>query len=293
MNLDQSLIKRVFKRFTDNLWFFLTNELSELNLRIKNQEKIIKTLSEENIFLIKTCFDQDEWLLNAKDLHKGERCFLLGTGPSLNKLDLSRLNTEYNMGVNGTCLIENVQLEYFISVSHIWWEHHSESIKKLICKRRFLAPYIEVGESDSPTSWLRVIEQQNHRRVTDSVPWFFSMSPHRYVVLGGTVIFVALQILYHMGFKEIIICGLDHDYGIQKNDLGKHGSFIPTENLNAHFTPDYYKQGGNLHLDLEAMERSYKLAHEIYTSDSRTVLNASPGTKLDIFPKVEFDSLFQ
>lgn len=33
--------------------------------------------------------------------HKGERCFIIGNGPSLNKLDLSKLDNEITFGVNG------------------------------------------------------------------------------------------------------------------------------------------------------------------------------------------------
>jgi len=35
-----------------------------------------------------------------KDLHKGERCFIIGNGPSLKKTDLAKLRNEYTFGMN-------------------------------------------------------------------------------------------------------------------------------------------------------------------------------------------------
>ena len=48
-------------------------------------------------------------------------------------------------------------------------------------------------------------------RAGGAVPWFFSTHPERHVVLGGSVMGPALQILYYLGFSEVIMLGLDHD----------------------------------------------------------------------------------
>ena len=39
-------------------------------------------------------------LRRLKDKYKGERCFILGNGPSLAKTDLSLLRNEYTFGLN-------------------------------------------------------------------------------------------------------------------------------------------------------------------------------------------------
>src|SRR3546814_5642176 len=36
----------------------------------------------------------------SSDLFKGKRCFIIGNGPSLNKIDLSLLRNEYSFAVN-------------------------------------------------------------------------------------------------------------------------------------------------------------------------------------------------
>ena len=46
-------------------------------------------------------------LLRYKDIHKGERCFIIGNGPSLNKMDLSLLKDEITFGMNRIYLLFN------------------------------------------------------------------------------------------------------------------------------------------------------------------------------------------
>ena len=128
----------------------------------------------------------------------------------------------------------------------------------------------------------------------ESIPWFFSTSASQYVVLGGTVISVCLQILYHLGFSEVILLGIDHDYGLKKEDAERPGGlFVSGENFNVHhFTPDYFpKDGDDMHIDIVAMERAYELSHEAFKNAGRKVLNASPGTKLETFPKVRLEDV--
>ena len=39
-----------------------------------------------------------------KNIHAGERCFIIGSGPSLKKLDLTHLKDDYFIGVNAVYL---------------------------------------------------------------------------------------------------------------------------------------------------------------------------------------------
>lgn len=282
-NLNTKLTK--YKEDTSNIW----------NKHIKESDQLVKkicNLEKETSFLLKTAFGRDEWLHRNKDIHKGKRCFLLGTGPSLNNIDLSKIRNELTMGVNGTYLINDLNINYFISVSHVFWKHHIEGLKNFNCDRRFLPPYLNELDSDVPTSWLRVIEHDNYNKLLDSRPWFFSTEPDRYICLGGSVIFAGLQILYHLGFKTVILLGIDHDYGIDPKTLGPKGRIINGKDLHAHFTTDYYNQGGDVHIDIHSSERAYSLANEAFEADGRKILNATPGTKLDIFEKVNYETLF-
>lgn len=285
---DSQKIQTNFTKITDAK-SALDNFIKEVTL-LKTENDSLK---KEIDFLLTTTIGRDEWLTRSRNLYKGKRCFLIGTGPSLNSTDLTKIRDEYTMGVNGTCLIDDLNLNYFISVSHIFWKHHIEEIKNVKCERRFLPSFFKESlDSHASTSWLRVIEDKNYKRVSEDKPWFFSTEADRYVCLGGSVICVGLQILYLMGFDTVILLGVDHDYGISKHQLSQKGAFFDSKDVHAHFSDKYYKDGGNVHIDIYGAERSYALAEEAFRNDGRKILNATPGTKLDIFEKVEYKSLF-
>lgn len=239
---------------------------------------------------------EDEWLAGAKDLHKGERCFIIATGPSLNDLDLSHLKGEVTFGVNGTYMLDNVDLTYFVYVSNWWHKQHVEGIRSVRCKRRFLPrDYQELLASETPTSWyLRYAPKYNSSYgLRMPVPRGFSYHPANYLHAGGTVVFVCLQLAYYMGFSEVVIIGLDHSYSKNDEKFKKGPGYLQMESgAGTHFTKNYVQSGTKAHIDLQAMELGYSIAHDVFGQDGRQVINASAKTQLDVFPRVKFDSLF-
>lgn len=259
--------------------------------QIQSAEKAIHGLREENESLLRACFQQDPWLRANRNLHAGERCYLLGCGPSLNRTDLTLLQDAPIMGVNGTYLLESVKLTYFASVSWVFWKHHTEGLKQFSCTRRFLPWHLTTISSDCPTSWINLVDRRHYCRLKTEHPWGFSPDPSRFVYGGGTVIYICLQILYHLGFSEIVLLGLDHDYGIAPHAIAPHGNHVPSETLSAHFREDYYKPGDQVHIDIHTMERAYAIARDIYAAAGRRIINATPGTKLEIFEKSSLENL--
>jgi hypothetical protein len=241
---------------------------------------------------------KDEWLSENKNLHLNKRCFILATGPSLNLVDLSKLKDEYTIGVNGIYKIaKEIDMKYFIYVSNWYWKHHIDGIKTVYCTRRFLPTDLKTElDSDVATSWINVNKPiyYSQEGYPNSVPHDFSQEVETYFEAGGTVIFLALQLAYYLGFKEVIILGLDHNYKgndfEEKKHLGYH--YDTSNGDSAHFDKDYVPTGIQYHVDLEAMENGYKMAKEYFEKDGRKILNASPGTKLDIFEKVNYADLF-
>ena len=74
-------------------------------------KKVVKMMIEKRIIPYKWR-EVPIWLPRAnvgelqklKDKFKGERCFIIGNGPSLNKIDLDLLKNEYTFGVNSIFL---------------------------------------------------------------------------------------------------------------------------------------------------------------------------------------------
>jgi len=266
-------------------------KIQELERRVKSLRHHMNALRKQTAFATRQLFwERDEWLDQACGSRRGPRCFLLGCGPSLNRLDLTKLRGESVMACNGAFLLEGFQTEYYITVSHYFYKGSAEAIKRMACRRRFLPHYLRELDSDAPTSWLNTAEEDEYASFSNLKPYAFSHDPAQRIYLGGTVIFPALQILNFLGFEEVVLLGVDHDYGPEQRRGEAY--FVASDRLQAHFQPDYYQSPTNVHIDFPAMERAYALAKEAFEKSKRRILNASPGTKLETFPVVDYATLF-
>ncbi len=107
---------------------------------------------------------------------------------------------------------------------------------------------------------------------------------------GATVTYVALQIAFYMGFSEVVLIGIDHDF--KKKGI-PHTLIVSDGDDADHFDIQYFPKGFRWQLpDLRTSEYAYTLARDAYRADGRQVLDATIGGKLNIFPKVDFNSLF-
>lgn len=243
--------------------------------------------------------NNDLWLNENKNIHKGERCFILATGPSLDKVDLSKLKNEYTIGVNGIYKIaKEIDLNYFIYVSEWYWKENKEGIQNLNCDRKFLPlENKEYLQSPYATSWINILRPRYYSKFgyPQKVPYFFSEKPNEFFTAGGSVIFLSLQLAYYLGFKEVVILGLDHSYDKNDSKYKKHGGDYCTTSAGdkSHFGVDYNSANIKYHVDLNAMERGYQMAKEVFAQNGRKIFNASPGSKLDIFDKIEYNNYIE
>jgi hypothetical protein len=218
--------------------------------------------------------------------HEGERCFIVANGPSLLLTDLRLLEGEITFGLNRIYLMfqrSTFRPSYYAAVNALVLEQFSEDIRGLDMPK-FLnwnrrALYLP---ADPATMFLK-----SKVVIRDS----FQGDLTRPLVVGGTVTFVALQIAYYMGFKTVILVGLDHKYG---------ESGLPsrveqrTASLDAsHFDPQYFPKGSRWQLpDLFRSEIDFALARAAYEADGREILDATAGGRCPVFRKADFAALF-
>jgi len=108
---------------------------------------------------------------------------------------------------------------------------------------------------------------------------------------GATVTYVAMQLAYYMGFKQVVLIGVDHNF----TSKGTPNSTVISDGDDPnHFNPAYFGKGFRWQLpDLETSELAYGMARDAYKKDGREILDATINGKLTVFPKVKYDSLFQ
>lgn len=222
-------------------------------------------------------------LAALKDQHRGERCFIIGNGPSLKQTDLTRLRGEYTFGMNRIYLaFEDMGFPttYYLSVNDLVVEQCAADIQALAMPR-FV--------SWRARKWLQPADDLYFLYTTYTGPKFARDAAGR-LWEGATVTYTALQLAYHLGFSTVILIGVDHNFVTQ----GKPNTTVVSQGDDPnHFSPAYFGKGFRWQLpDLDTSERSYLMARAAYAQDGRQVLDATVGGKLTVFPKVAYDSLF-
>jgi hypothetical protein len=224
-------------------------------------------------------------LAALKDIHLGQRAFIIGNGPSLKQTDLSRLKGEFTFGLNRIYLMFpelGFSTTYFVSVNDLVIEQCAGDIRGLPMPK-FLSwrSHRFFPKGTPPATFLYT---------TYDNPAFARDVSHR-VWESATVTYVALQLAFHMGFEQVVLVGVDHN----SNVPGKANSTIVSQGDDPnHFNPAYFGKGFRWQLpDFETSEIGYRLARQAYETAGRHVLDATVAGKLTIFPKVDFETLFQ
>lgn len=226
-------------------------------------------------------------LTALKDAHKGERCFVIGNGPSLKNTDVSKLKNEFTFGMNRIYLAFpdwGFRTSYLVSVNNLVNEQCYRDFQKLEMPKFFswrsrglLYPQ---GQPDENTHFLFT---------TYTGPKFAQDARER-LWEGATVTYVCLQLAFHMGFDEVILIGVDHSFISEgkPNTTVVSGGDDPN-----HFDPGYFGKGFRWQLpDLDTSEQGYLLARLNFEGAGRRVLDATIGGQLSVFPKVDYNALF-
>ncbi len=218
-----------------------------------------------------------------KDIHRGERCFIIGNGPSLNKTDLRKLRGESTFGLNRIYLLFpelGFTTTYYLSMNDLVIEQ---------CAAEILALPIPKFLTWRSRRFINPTEDTHFLYTTYTGPKFARNVSGR-LWEGATVTFVALQLAYHMGYEKVILIGVDHNFVTQ----GDANKVVTSQGDDPnHFAPNYFGKGFKWQLpDLETSERAYRMAKIAYESDGRQILDATVGGKLSVFPKVDYTGLF-
>jgi len=221
-------------------------------------------------------------LMGFRNKFKNKRCFIIGNGPSLAKMDLSFLKDEYSFGLNRIYLLFNklnFTTTFLVSVNNNVIKQFAKDFEKLDCDKFF--------------SWRnrkKIVPSKNTYFIRSRIFPGFSKNPAYGAWEGSTVTFVAMQLAYYMGFKEVILIGVDHNF----KSKGKAHKLVTSRGKDMnHFDPNYFGKGVKWQLpDLGASEIAYKMARSVFEEDKRKILDATVNGKLKVFKKVEYKKLF-
>ena len=264
---------------------FFKNFLPEpFIVAIRNSQDFINRIPEiPNAYFHPWRRNMASRLAALENKYHGERSFIIGNGPSLRNTDLSKLRNEYTFGMNRIYLAfpeMGFSTSFFVSINDLVIEQTATDIQKLSIPK-FIAWRSH--------HWLTPSDNLYFLYTTYTEPIFAKKATGR-LWEGATVTYVALQLAYFLGFKEVILIGVDHSFTTQ----GKPNETVVSQGDDPnHFHPAYFGKGFRWQLpDLRTSEMAYRMAKEAFAKDDRKVIDATMGGKLTVFPKVEYERLF-
>ena len=235
-----------------------------------------------------------DFLAKIKDIHKGQRAFLMGNGPSLNKVETKWLEDEITFGVNN--IIHNFDnmgfmVNYFLLEDKLLVEDRAAEFNTLPSGFvKFYGDYLQ--EWLVPRMDVVFMPVDFDYRTRKNWPSFGEdISQKLYV--GGSVTYLAMQLAFHMGIEELIMIGFDHNYHIPKTVKQKGNDLTSTEDDPNHFFKGYFGKNLRWHLPrTDRMEIGFAKAGLHFEKAGRRIYNATPGGKLEVFPRKPYESFF-
>lgn len=217
-----------------------------------------------------------------RDSHQGERCVIIGNGPSLKNTDLSKLKKVFTIGMNRFYMAFpdlGFTTSILLTVNDLVIEQCADDLRKLPIPT-FVSWRGRKHIQPAPNL---------HYLYTSYIKPRFSGDATGRLWEGATVTFVAMQLAYFMGFKQAILIGVDHNFTTKGTP---NTTVVSAGDDPNHFHPGYFGQGFRWQLpDLDTSEIAYHMAKEAYGKDGREILDATVGGKLTVFPKVDYDSI--
>lgn len=205
-----------------------------------------------------------------------QHCFIVATGVSLRTSDLDRLkeNGEFCFGVNKIFKIgSDWRPNAYIVTDSFLLQEAQEDIAKYDVPLKFFGDGNYCKEAEKQNEYVMHVVGGQYL----SAPPPFSENIAQKVYGGGTVTYACIQIAIYLGFREIYLLGVDCDYS-----LGSKSNHFYDEDK-----PDMIER------NMEQMILAFQAAKNYADSHGIKIYNATRGGKLEVFERVDFDSLFE
>lgn len=226
-------------------------------------------------------------LQSLKNIHRGERCFIVATGPSLQLSDLELIKNEVCFSCNSIVKLLNKTNwrpeYYFMYDKDVYKNIKSDITENQEYIKNFFHPYDwEYFHHNSRPYILKRDSWYSHKE-KEFLRYFFnsklqfSHDISKVVYRGGSVVHVMMQFAFFMGFKEIYLLGCDLNF------LGPsiHAKGLSYDRPSS-FSPERAKSG---------MLEDYELIKEIMKKRNINVYNSTRGGYLDVFERVNLEDI--
>lgn len=226
-----------------------------------------------------------------KGIHKGERCFVVGTGLSLRKTNLDLLVDEYTFGMHriGMRFDKTIWRPYYYFCVTTR-TRQSEYRRDVVCaieqaEHSFIAErtrdYLEDDVWDAKGTWIKAryigiaLDHYNPK-------CYFTDIDNCEISVYGMSTFGCIQIADYMGFNPIYLVGMDLGYQA-------HGACGADR---SHFHEDYERGFANPQFGMTDEEhlKAYRAVQE--SAPHLEIINCTVGGKLELFPRMTLEEVF-
>ena len=243
-----------------------------------------------------------------KNRYQGKRCFVIGNGPSLTEKHLDCLKSEVTFASNSI----------YAMYEHSIWRPTYYGIYDSIATKTIFSSRIReriVGSCETifcALSHWNILHPCENK--IDSLCFFkdicsghyeersmkFSNDVSKKVYCCSTITYILLQLAVYMGFRSIYLLGADFTFSAEKsadgsmvfNDVKNHNSYIEEEEKKEIYDRVYDLTGYNYLAEKDYQLWGYQAARKYADSHGIKIYNATRGGKLEVFERVDFDSLF-
>ncbi|WIW71089.1 hypothetical protein [Anaerosinus gibii] len=239
------------------------------------------------------------------NVHKGQRCFILCTGPSIKEQNLKVLKNEIVFSVSDGYLCRDyadISPKYHCSVQFTYMDEFDEQValerlktmeqkvtsKELffnISERCLIEKHHLFQNKNVNYVCLEKIFEQDRKKI---------YSIENIIPSVKSVPIMVLMIAMYMGFKEIFLIGTEHDAGLVKEKY-EHAF---KESSNRFYSKHISKNNVLLAKKVDIVKSRAELFHQyaclnkIASYNEVKIYNATNGGILDEFERVEFDRIF-
>lgn len=220
-------------------------------------------------------------LLEYKNIHNGERCFIIATGPSLTMEDIESLKGEYTFSMNSICKLYD-QTDWRPSYYAVQDNFVFAKMNSIIRKHKevpfFISDNIKRKYKREP-EWIEFPTDTTYHSYDMKIGNYFAkFSDDAYDIVydGYSIAYSCIELAVYMGFKEIYLLGTDCTY------LGEKEHFVDSgveDRSRKYATPKLIV--------------GYEKVKEYADSHGIKVYNATRGGVLEVFPRVKLEDVLK
>lgn len=250
--------------------------------------KKLKVALARNYNKVRTSFlkfkmsDEPNKIKLLKNVHKGERCFIIGNGPSLSTGDLDLIKNEVTFSCNMIYeLLPKTKWEPYYYFSHDpgYIKRITQEIKQVPAKKKFIGYYYDTAFKVFHDYRGKIADYIYYIKKNDNVGGGvdFSNDVNKYVNACGSVSYAMLQFAVYMGFKEIYLLGFDHNLNSKTEAIHFKG----------------YENTGNksVTVNMDGLTQGFIQTKEVCERLGVKISNCTRGGKLEVFNRENLEDV--